>query len=97
MKKKDYINISKAKSKEIQIGINYLRTMQKEQAMKLIKKTYNELENKKRKNKDKEIAILMTKKNWEYYNTFEPELKYSLLITAGKLSKINNPQKDQFK
>lgn len=90
---KEYINMSKA----IGIGLNYLRTMKKDQAIKLIEKTYNELENKQRKNKNNITTIAMTQKNWEYLKTFEPKLKYPIIITASRLSKIYNPKKDQFK
>ena len=89
---KENINISKA----IGIGLNYIRRIQKEQATKLIEKTYNELKNRQTK-RNNETTIAMTKNNWEYLNTFEPKLKYSLLITASRLSKIYNPKKDQLK
>lgn len=89
---RENINVSKA----IGIGLNYIRTMEKEKAMKLIEKTYNELKNRQTK-RNNETTIAMTKINWEYLNTFDPKLKYPLLIAASKLSKIYNPKKDQFK
>ena len=90
---KENINISKA----IGIGLNYIRTMQKEKAVKLIEKTHIELENKQRKGRNNLTTIALTQKNWEYLNTFNSNLKYSVLITASRLSKIYNPKKDQFK
>ena len=89
---KENMNISKA----IGIGLNYIRTMEKEKAMKLIEKTYNELKNRQTK-RNNETTIAMTKNNWEYLNTFNSKLKYPLIIAASRLSKIYNPKKDQFK
>ena len=90
---KENMNISKA----IGIGLNYIRTMEKEKAGRIIEKTHIELENKQRKSRNNITTIAMSQKNWEYLNTFDPKLKYSLLITASRLSKIYNPKKDQFK
>lgn len=90
--RKENINVSKA----IGIGLNYIRAMTKEQTTKLIEKTYNELKNRQTK-RNKQTTIAMTKNNWEYLNTFEPKLKYSLLIAASRLAKIYNPKKDLYK
>ena len=87
------MNISKA----LGIGLNYIRSMKKEKATKLIEKTNIELENKQRKIKNNITTIAMTQKNWEYLNTFDPKLKYALLVSAGRLCKIYNHKKDQFK
>ena len=58
---------------------------------------YNDIMQNNRKNRNNITTIALTQKNWEYLNTFDPKLKYSVLIEASRLSKIYNPKKDQYK